>query len=140
MFKPRPQHLSDAQNPADKYMSLDINLLRKHIPFDYLQLFELSTDGVSSCFTEYPVPAEVEVPKDNRFAAVSARATMRLSLSAEPTGTIMPKEELLTNWDFNIIAVIIQRADVPVLLLFYSRNLPARLPDAAMVSAALRSI
>jgi hypothetical protein len=123
---------------AEKYTSLDVNVLRQSIAFDYLQLFELSPYHGSTRVTEYSVPPQVEVPRDTRFAVVSARATMRADLKAGPSVTVLPKQELLRDWDFNIVAVIIQPAEAPVLLLFYSRSLPTSTPDLVKLAAAIR--
>ncbi len=119
-----------------KYSSLDVGLLREQVAFEYLQLFEQSVDGTS--YREYPVPAEVKTPEDGRFGAVKVRAIMRLASTIPPAITLLPRRQLLEDWDFDVVAATIPIEGAVVLLLFYSHILPESPPDLEQLSRAVK--
>src|SRR5688572_4843891 len=100
---------------------VDVNLLRQILAFDYLEIFELDSIEAPASFTEHAVPRGVELPKDDRSKIISRLANMRFARALDKTVVLIPRDELPSNWDFNILAVCIRGKEIPFVLFFYLR-------------------
>jgi hypothetical protein len=121
----------------DKYLEIDISILRRHLDFDYLQLFEVGLIHSSPSFTEYPVPGEVSVPEDNEFKIVSARVMMGLRYDPRVTVTLFPKADLLKNWPYNVFAIFLRHPGTSIVLFLYTTHIPSQTLNTNGIAPAI---
>lgn len=125
-------------NTTGKSISIEFDLLKQMLKFDFLQLFEVDNVDSPSCFTEYPVSAFSVPPKDPRFMIVSRRVMMRLKNDKTRPVVFVPKDELLPNWEFNVTAIFLTGRRVPLAFFFFSRHALSRTLDLRLLASAVR--
>jgi hypothetical protein len=105
-------------------LTIDIHRLKKHLVFDYLQVFEVNDIEQPVEFVEHPVPKEVTPPKDSRLNLVSNRILMRFAREPKANFVIYKKAELLKGWEFNAIISFVRCGSCNAILVLYTRALP----------------
>ena len=112
-----------AGKPAPpKTISIDLHALKKLLPFDYVQVFDIDRLEPPYQFTEHPVPSCGVPIRDTRFPTVSSHLMMRFARTEERPVMFVPREELLRDWEFDVVAVLLSDKAIPVLLFFYTRH------------------
>ncbi len=104
---------------ARKSISIDLPALKRLLSFEYVQAFKCDKPH---SFTEHPVSSCGVPIHDQRFYLVSSRALMRFHQTPVQTMTFFPRNELLKDWDYDILALRLADKVVPVVLFFYTRQ------------------